>query len=207
MNMRFFSSHTLANTSNPQSSNQRTYMPLMIRPPLPPPILPHQSVEQSPTTYQNEPAKKVLWGEPTWYFLHVLSVKIKESEFPIIRQELLNMIYGICINLPCPDCSNHAKTYLDGINFNSIQTKEDLKRMLHIFHNEVNKRKGYPYFPYEELDKKYEKAITVNIIHHFIVHFEDRRRSKKLLAGDLHRVELCKRIKTWLNENKWSVVG
>ena len=83
---------------------------------------------------------KVKWGEPTWFLLHTLSVKIKDSEFGRVRQDLLNKIYAICTNLPCPTCSQHAKTYLDGINFNSIQTKEDLIKMLFVFHNSVNQR-------------------------------------------------------------------
>jgi hypothetical protein len=146
-------------------------------------------------------AKKVKWGEPTWFLFHTLSVKVKESDFQRIRIDLLNNIYGICINLPCPDCANHAKTYLDNINFNTIQTKEDLKRMLFVFHNEVNKRKGYPEFPYDKLDEKYSLAITTNIIRNFMVHFTDRNRSIKLLATDLHRIQLSESLKKWFNAN------
>jgi hypothetical protein len=56
---------------------------------------------------------KVKWGEPTWFLFHTLSVKIKESEFLRVRKELLNCIYSICVNLPCPICAEHAKQYLD----------------------------------------------------------------------------------------------
>ena len=66
------------------------------------------------------------WGQPTWFFFHTLAEKIFEDRFPEIRQPLLDLIYSICVNLPCPDCANHAKTYLDGINFHTIQTKNDL---------------------------------------------------------------------------------
>jgi len=201
--MRFFSSHTIANSSKPpiQSQTQRPFMPLMIRP------LPIQQSNETgtpnlpPVQYQNEPPKKVKWGEPTWFLLHTLSVKIKDADFYRIKHELLNRVYAICVNLPCPDCANHAKTYLDNINFNAIQTKEDFKKMLHAFHNEVNQRKGYPYFPYEQLNEKYSLAITVNIIRNFMVHFSDRNRSIKLLATDLHRTRLCASLKEWFNEN------
>jgi len=152
------------------------------------------------TTQQNTP-KKVKWGEPTWFLLHTLSIKVKESEFTNIRADLLNRIYAICTNLPCPDCANHAKIYLDGINFNTIQTKESLKMLLYTFHNSVNKRKGYPFFPYDKLDEKYSLAITNNIIRNFMVHFSDRNRSLKLIAGDLHRSQLCVLLKNWFNEN------
>jgi hypothetical protein len=113
----------------------------------------------------------------------------------------LNQIYAICINLPCPDCANHAKIYLDGINFNTIQTKYDLKWFLWSFHNSVNQRKGYPIFPFDDLDVKYSVAITKNIIQNFMVHFSDRNRSIKLLPTDLHRQRLCVTLKTWFNAN------
>jgi hypothetical protein len=102
--------------------------------------------------------------------------------------------------LPCPDCANHAKIYLDGINFNTIRTKDDLKMLLYKFHNDVNKKKGYSLFPYEQLDEKYSLAITNNIIRNFMIHFSDRNRSLKLLVSDLNRSQLCNILKQWFNE-------
>ena len=196
MNMKFFSSQTIANTNN-QMIGRTFYMPIKQS------ILPQ--VNRSITQEISQPlventAKKVKWGEPTWFLLHTLSVKVKESEFKNIRMDLLNRIYAICTNLPCPDCSNHAKIYLDNINFNTIQTKEDLKVLLFVFHNEVNKKKGYSLFPYEQLDEKYSLAITHNIIRNFMFHFSDKSRSLKLLAGDLQRSQLCSLLKNWFNE-------
>lgn len=181
--------------ANRNNSNFRPmYMPVKVTPP---------KAKENPIIDLpvSEVSTKVKWGEPTWYLLHTLSIKIKDHEFAIIRKELLDTIYAICINLPCPDCANHAKAYLDSINFNTIQTKESLIKMLHHFHNTVNRRKGYAYFPYEEVNEKYSKAITVNIIRNFIAHFSDRNRTIKLLASDLYRANLCERLKLWFNEN------
>jgi hypothetical protein len=144
---------------------------------------------------------KVKWGEPTWFLLHTLSVKIKDEQFPRIRQYLLNTIYAICVNLPCPTCAEHAKSYLDGINFNTIQTKEQLKQMLHAFHNSVNQRKGYPFFPYDQLDSKYSLAITNNILVNFMNHFTQRNYNIKLVAQELTRNQLCNQLKQWFNQN------
>jgi len=201
MNFNLFSSQTIANT-NSQIVNRQYYMPIKqtIRYNTVSQVY-QQPQQQIQTQVPPEnPPKKVKWGEPTWFLLHTLSVKVKESEFKNIRIDLLNRIYAICINLPCPDCANHAKIYLDNINFNTIQTKEDLKVLLYNFHNDVNKKKGYPYFPYGELDEKYSAAITVNIIRNFMFHFSDRNRSLKLLAGDLQRSHLCGLLKKWFNE-------
>ena len=198
MNMKFFSSQTLANTQQPAPA--KIWM-MNIRPKIPNPILPQTNIPQFVVPIPTSSDKKIKWGEPTWFLFHTLSVKIKEYEFPIIRQELLNQIYAICINLPCPDCANHAKIYLDGINFNAIQTKHDLKWLLWSFHNSVNQRKGYAIFPFDNVDEKYSVAITKNIIQNFMGHFSDRNRSLKLLPTDLYRQRLCFNLKTWFNDN------
>ena len=193
MNMKFFSAQSMATTNTPQQRIMT--MPIRMS------SLPQPIQHQQPIVQQTPSVGKVKWGEPTWFLFHTLSIKIKDSEFPKIRPSLLNYMYAICINLPCPDCANHAKAYLDGVNFNSIQTKEQFKRLFYNFHNEVNRRKGYAFFPYEELDEKYSKAITRNIILNFMAHFSDRNRSIKLLASDLYRQQLCKVLKEWFNEN------
>ena len=193
--MRLYSSTTMASgniNQNPPIMMMNMYRrPTPNQNPTPNPI--HNPIPPSATV------KKVKWGEPTWFLFHTLSVKLKESAFSAIREDLLNNTYAICCNLPCPDCANHAKIYLDGINFNTIQTKEDYKRMMFQFHNSVNKRKGYPQFNYADLEAKYSMAITKNIIQNFMVHFQDRNRSIKLIASDLHRAQLSIVLKKWFN--------
>jgi len=148
-----------------------------------------------------QPTKKVAWGAPTWFLLHTISCKVYEDQFAAISNDILKLIYMICTNLPCPDCANHAKIYLDGINFNTIQTKEDLKKMLFNFHNTVNQRKGYPIFSYTDYTAKYSKAITINIIENFMHYFSDRTRSPKLMASDFQRTHIVKYLTTWFQTN------
>lgn len=184
--MKFFSSgrqrKITQNKQIPMLLNQRSYI---IKLPPPPP---------------SEPTPKVKWGEPTWYLFHTLSEKISEESFKNIREDLLNVFYSICTNLPCPDCANHAKQYLDNVNFKAIQKKQQLIDLFYHFHNEVNARKGYDTFPYVNLDK-YKLANTSNIIKNFMVHFSDKYRSIKLLASDLHRSKLVEYLKIWFNNN------
>jgi hypothetical protein len=147
------------------------------------------------------PVKKVAWGQPTWMMLHTLSCKVKEESFPKIRKQLLELIYTVCTNLPCPECAAHSKSYLDAINFNTIQRKEDLKRLLFEFHNAVNRRKGYALFDYKDYDK-YSNVNTNLILQVFMNHFEDRAyRSVKLIATDLHRGLISNKMKEWFNAN------
>ena len=145
--------------------------------------------------------KTMIWGEPTWFFLHAVAEKVKTESFGIVRQELLKHLYNICTNLPCPYCSAHAKIYLNSINFNSISTKEDLKLMLFAFHNVVNVKKNRPEFPFEQLRTKYSAANTRNIFKHFVAYFNDTYRSPGMIADDLFRKQLSKSITEWFNAN------
>ncbi len=166
-----------------------------------------QSVNRELPTVENktiesvEPKKKMLWGSAIWFLFHTMAEKIKDDLFSSLRVDLLNNIYSICVNLPCPICSTHAKEYLDKINFNVIQTKQDLKLMLFHFHNNVNKMKSYPIFLLEELDEKYSKANTMNIIHNFMYYFKDKNRSPKLIANDLQRQRTANVLKEWFSKN------
>lgn len=145
--------------------------------------------------------KQMVWGEPTWIFLHTIAEKVKNESFDKIRIELLKNIYTICCNLPCPTCSQHAKRHLDSINFNTISTKEQLKQILYAFHNSVNVRKNVPLFPIEQLDEKYSTAVTSRIFNHFIVHFNDTYRSPGMIADDLYRKQISKGLLEWFRIN------
>ena len=156
--------------------------------PLPPPVVVSDSA-------------KMKWGKPIWTFFHLLAHKVKESDFNAIRSQLLNTIYSICSVLPCPVCSEHAKRYLQAINFNNIRTKQDLKQMICNFHNDVNKRKGYAIFNSENLDETYDKMSLVDSINQFIFHFEDKHRSAKLMADDMMRKQTTTLVKKWIRDN------
>lgn len=149
-----------------------------------------------------DPKKKPMkWGEPTWFLFHTLAEKIKPEYYSEIQKELLNIIYTICSNLPCPNCAKHATDYLNAMNFNTLTTKDSLRIMLYNFHNAVNRRKGFPEFPYEELSKKYSTANTVNIIYNFMPHFEDKVGSIRLIADNLHRSRVALQLRAWFNKN------
>ena len=141
------------------------------------------------------------WGEPTWYLFHTLAEKVKEEYFSSVRQELLNTIYVICKNLPCPLCANHATQYMNGINFNTIQTKKDLIDLLWNFHNEVNKKKNFPVFSYDQLSEKYSRANLINIIQVFMIHFKDKHASLRMIADDLYRQQISSKMQDWFRKN------
>jgi hypothetical protein len=149
---------------------------------------------------ENKP-KKMKWGEPTWFLFHVLAEKVKEDQFANIRVELLNVVYMICSNLPCPDCANHAVAYLNGINYKAIQTKEQFKQLFFVFHNTVNAKKNFPIFPRDQLESKYSQMELIPVIYSFMSHFQDKHKSIRMIANDFYRSRISDQLKQWFNAN------
>jgi hypothetical protein len=159
------------------------------------------SASLSALTPQQQELKKMIWGEPTWFLFHTLAEKVHDEGFIEIRTQLLELIYTISVNLPCPTCSEHSKQYMEKNNFKAIQTKEQLKMILFDFHNSVNARKSYPIFSYSDLGVKYSHAITLNIVQNFMRHYEKKSKSIRLIADELHRERIISSLKQWFNEN------
>ena len=161
--------------------------------PLPPPR-PQAVVVQNSTT------PKMRWGRPIWTFFHVTAEKIKPEFFGIVIREYLNYIVLICNILPCPICSQHASEYLRSINLNNIKTKDDLINLFFNFHNVVNVRKGYQVASKNSIPA-YNEMSTGTVIKQFMVAFEDKTRSMKLMADDIARGRIVEKLKFWINAN------
>lgn len=144
---------------------------------------------------------KMPWGKPTWFMLHTMAEKIQNEHFSRLRIEIINIIKRICNNLPCPDCSKHATNYINNINFDNIQTKEQLKIMLFQFHNSVNAKKNVPLFEYKDLDTTYKSANTVNIISNFFHYFLKQSYSGRMGTDNFHRTRMVQDIKLWFQTN------
>jgi len=164
----------------------------------------YQTVTQSaiPPVLSREETKreqsgKMKWGAPTWYLFHTLAEKVKEDSFPVIRKEFLDIIFAICTNLPCPDCANHATRFMQGVNFDTILTKLDLKELLFRFHNSVNAVKGFPIFSRQELDDMYSKANTSNIVQNFYNNFQTN--GMKVTTNSFYRATSFSNVKSWMN--------
>lgn len=140
-----------------------------------------------------------VWGPPTWTLLHVLAEKVNEDNFQLLLPPLFNHIKRICSLLPCPECSQHAKQFLEKINIKDIKSKTDLKNIIYIFHNNVNVRKRKPLFIYSQLDK-YKNISIMKAYNSFIVVYNTNG-NLKLLTESFHRKFVINDFKKWLTDN------
>lgn len=86
------------------------------------------------------------WGPATWYLIHTFCEKISSELFLKEKKKVLGLLKGICVNLPCSSCSNHAKTIIKTLTSNNVKDKEMLKKYFFHFHNRVNRRLHKPEF-------------------------------------------------------------
>lgn len=139
------------------------------------------------------------WGPPTWVFIHTLAEKIREESFPILGQALIIQIIQICSNLPCPECSTHAKKFWSQVKINNVKTKTDLINVLFVFHNLVNQRKGYPQFKKESL-AYYKSKNIVETFNSFARNFHTNG-NMKLITESFHRNRFLALFRTWFMNN------
>lgn len=202
--MRYFSNNHTRQNKGAMIMNMMNYNNIKPKPlnnDLNKPNITNPVSNTSTTTQNSQPKRNIKWGAPIWHLFHTLAEKVNEEYFPNIRKEILDIIYVICVNLPCPDCANHAKSYMDNINFNTLVTKHDLKFMLFTFHNSVNQRIGAPQFSIDELDPLYSRGNLINIIHIFMAHFKDKQRSIRMIANDFHRSNVSDKLQVWFQKN------
>jgi len=93
-----------------------------------------------------------LWGPIVWSFFHVFAQQINEDFFIKNKSSCLSLLENICYTLPCPICSDHAKTFLKNYNFKYIKTKNELILFFYKFHNSVNLRLKKPIFNFIDLE-------------------------------------------------------
>lgn len=139
------------------------------------------------------------WGPSTWIFMHTLAANIKEGSFPIIGQSLILVLIQICANLPCPECTQHAKQFWSKVKTSNIKTKDDLINLLFVFHNMVNKRKQLQQFKYENLNLYLSKNVvqTYNL---FSRNFNTRG-NMNLIGDSFRRDIMLSSLRSWMMAN------
>jgi hypothetical protein len=141
----------------------------------------------------------IIWGRPTWLFIHTLAEKLKDSSFPLIGQQLIGAIIQICNHLPCPECAQHAKQFWSKVKTGNIHNREDLKNILFVFHNMVNKRKQYSSFKYVDL-QYYKSKNVIETYNSFAKNFNTNG-NMNLINESFHRNRMLASLKKWIMIN------
>ena len=88
--------------------------------------------------------ESLIWARYTWCLFHILAEKIKDEYVYTEIVKLQEIIFMIVSILPCPECREHGKKYLQQEikqnRFGNINDKNTLKIFLYNFHNIVNSK-------------------------------------------------------------------
>lgn len=205
MLMRFHNSRAIVKQDshkNIHQNNKNTYASFRMNFPQPRQPVPSQTkVANEIRDVQTSTNNKMKWGEAIWFLFHTMAEKIKDEHFQSKKHEMINLVKAICTNLPCPKCTDHATAYMKRLNIESIKTKQDWKDFLYKFHNEVNARKNFPEFPHSELDAKYQKANTVNVINYFLSVYREKSGNVQMIATEMSRMRILRNTQQWLVNN------
>jgi hypothetical protein len=141
------------------------------------------------------------WGPPTWCLFHTMCEKIKDDDnFKDFSGQLFYFIKRICRVLPCPDCSQHALTFLAKVNINGVRNKEDLKNIMFIFHNAVNRRKNKPPFSNLQLTDTYSNNDIIVVYNNFIKEFHTKG-NMNLISEAFQRQLTIREFRKWFMTN------
>ena len=94
------------------------------------------------------------WGPSLWNTLHTISFYYPDNPTREQRMSAWNFFSSLDNLLPCPQCCEHCKQYLQE-NPPLVHNKDILSRWVINFHNAVNRRLGKPEWTYEQAKQKY----------------------------------------------------
>ena len=140
------------------------------------------------------------WANITWIFLHSYAEKININFLNNNKNNCLGLVKYLCTHLPCPICSKHAYTYFSKNDINNVTNKEELKKYLWSFHNDVNIRLKKPPFKYEDLEK-YKYAIFPKIAKKFIIEYEKPYMYTKTMNSWV-RKKFTKKVRLFIYYNR-----
>lgn len=142
-----------------------------------------------------------VWGNATWDMIHTITYKLKEEHVNKVI-ELFEILYQICVNVPCPYCMEHARKTLLGVNKHRIKTKNDLIKVFFDFHNMVNTRLKKKQYTMNEFNEKYSKLNTVNVINYFIKIYSINVKNDKAIANNWCRRRTISMFSSYIINNK-----
>lgn len=86
-----------------------------------------------------------VFGPPLWFSLHTMAAKYPEAPPASKQQACSAFVTALPEMLPCDDCSDHFKAFLEESDLTeACSSREKLSELLCRAHNKVNERLGKP---------------------------------------------------------------
>ena len=149
---------------------------------------------------------KEQWGNATWFLVHTLSEKLAYDNHDDVK-ELLNHLYNICTNLPCPDCSIHATELFSTANLHLITNKEQLVSFFHLLHERVNQKLNKQGLTLQECKDKYKTAVTGAIVNHYFAVLSSIQYGERTMMNSFHRTITIDEFANYLRVNQYKFLS
>lgn len=144
-----------------------------------------------------------IWGSSTWLFFHSFAEHISDTCYQKNKENICSLIRSVCMNLPCHECTKHAKQYVKySLSPRFIKTKDELKYYLFQFHNSVNIRLNKKQF--QDYDK-YKKSKLEPIFKNFSFYYAKNYNPIRGFQDTLNRINIINNIKHFLIQNKHQI--
>jgi hypothetical protein len=144
--------------------------------------------------------KKQVWGNATWFMMHVLAEKLRPESQAIIPA-LLHHLESVCANLPCPDCSEHASGLLATSNRGAINDRDSLRRFLFELHRRVNERLGKHTPSFDACTELYSRGRTDPVVRHFFAVMAGVRSHSKAMIYGFRRAQCLQEFAKFLDSH------
>lgn len=104
-----------------------------------------------------------VFGPAFWFTLHVGSVHLPDLLSPISANRIKGFINGIPEMVPCVECSEHARAFIESnrTRIDNMKRGDDVFKFYVDFHNYVNLRLSKPVISYEKAYEMYRGGVKV----------------------------------------------
>lgn len=99
------------------------------------------------------------WGPCAWNTLHSFAHRSPERLRAHEAEEWKNFLFLFAKRLPCPKCRTHMRVFLEkNITTTTFESRENIVRLLHEAHNDVNRRTGKRTWSLQEHYRLYSRS-------------------------------------------------
>eukprot|EP00811_Abedinium_folium_P006184 NODE_15693_length_1036_cov_2.990099.p1 GENE.NODE_15693_length_1036_cov_2.990099~~NODE_15693_length_1036_cov_2.990099.p1 ORF type:complete len:223 (-),score=75.66 NODE_15693_length_1036_cov_2.990099:288-956(-) len=101
-----------------------------------------------------------VWGPPTWFFLHSMTLSLPPVLNEDRQQAVKQLMYDLQRILPCPSCGVHLKENMEELPIEPhLKTRDELIDWMISIHNKVNANCNKKQWTRDEMLAVYNKAF------------------------------------------------